>query len=224
KTKKLVSKSCRHTEKISEIVSGKFYDKKGEYRFYTAALYSSLMFAFDTICGESNIVGNKRLDPESKSGLEKHKEQLKMLFFNPGSSVPGIPLMGKKAALFDNDLSKEYDFSIDIAEKNHRSYYIFTSTAKRNSDGSRNDNVVIDSMVTWFDMETMDVNSRSYTLSYTAGIYSFDVNMEVELRKFNDLLVPALIRYNGEWKVITKKKERGIFTATLFDFTERKKN
>ncbi|MFZ9662020.1 MAG: hypothetical protein ACO29O_09095, partial [Chitinophagaceae bacterium] len=31
KTKQLVSKSCRHTEKISENVSGKFYDKKGEY-------------------------------------------------------------------------------------------------------------------------------------------------------------------------------------------------
>jgi hypothetical protein len=27
-----------------------------------------------------------------------------------------------------------------------------------------------------------------------------------------------LIRYNGNWKAIFKKRERGVFTATLFDF------
>jgi hypothetical protein len=41
----------------------------------------------------------------------------------------------------------------------------------------------------------------------------------VELTRFQELLVPFLIRYNGRWSVITKKKERGIFTATLFDFS-----
>ena len=30
--------------------------------------------------------------------------------------------------------------------------------------------------------------------------------------------VPSLIRYNGNWKAIFKKRERGVFTATLSDF------
>ena len=29
---------------------------------------------------------------KGKSGMAKHKEQLKMLFFNPGKKIPGIPL------------------------------------------------------------------------------------------------------------------------------------
>jgi len=28
-----------------------------------------------------------------------------------------------------------------------------------------------------------------------------------------------VMRYNGDWDVIFKKREKGIFTATLFDFT-----
>jgi len=28
------------------------------------------------------------------------------------------------------------------------------------------------------------------------------------------------MRYNGNWDVIFKKRENGIFTATLFDFTD----
>jgi hypothetical protein len=44
--------------------------------------------------------------------------------------------------------------------------------------------------------------------------------MQVEMTKVGELLVPALIRYVGNWKAITKKRERGIFTATLFDFVK----
>ena len=60
--------------------------------------------------------------------------------------------------------------------------------------------------------------ARNYDLSYKAGVYDFNVHMEVEMTKFRDLLVPRVLRYNGSWDVAFKKKERGIFTATLFDF------
>jgi hypothetical protein len=62
--------------------------------------------------------------------------------------------------------------------------------------------------------------ARNYTLSYAAGVYDFNVQMQVEMTKVGDLLVPSLIRYVGNWKAITKKRERGIFTATLFDFVK----
>ena len=51
-----------------------------------------------------------------------------------------------------------------------------------------------------------------------AAVYDFKVDMEVQMTKVGNLTVPSLIRYNGNWKAITKKRERGVFTATLFDF------
>ncbi len=81
--------------------------------------------------------------------------------------------------------------------------------------------IVIDNMVTWFDAKTMEVMARNYHLSYDAGVYDFDVQMEVQMTKFGDYLVPKILRYKGNWDVIFKKRERGAFTATLFDFISR---
>ena len=65
----------------------------------------------------------------------------------------------------------------------------------------------------------MEIVARNYDLSYDAGVYDFNVHMEVQMTKFGNLLVPKTLRYNGKWDVVFKKRERGIFTATLFDFT-----
>lgn len=218
RTRQWADRGCRLTIKEQEQVTGDFYDKKGDYNYYTAELYASLFFARDTVCGESNIVGNADRSLRNRSGIEKHKEQLKMLFFNPGMRIPGIPLMGDKAALFDDDMSKWYHFDIDIQERKGRNCYVFTVQGKSEEEGGDPDKLVIDRMTTWFDYENFEVIYRSYSLSYRAGVYDFNVDMEVELSRFRDLLVPTLIRYNGQWNVITRKRERGVFTATLFDF------
>jgi hypothetical protein len=55
-------------------------------------------------------------------------------------------------------------------------------------------------------------------MSYDAGVYDFDVHMEVQMTHFGEYLVPKLLRYNGNWNVMFKKRERGTFTATLFEF------
>jgi len=77
---------------------------------------------------------------------------------------------------------------------------------------------VVDEMITWFDEKTMEIVARNYTISYNAAVYDFKVQMEVQMTHAGSLLVPSLIRYNGNWKAIFKKRERGVFTATLFDF------
>lgn len=212
---------CRVTKKISEQTTGDFYDEDGGYNYYTANLYSSLFWAFDPVCGETNVVKGTDRNLRNKSGIEKHKEQLKMLFFNPGMKIPGIPLMGDKAALFEDDMSKWYHFSIDIQSRSGKDYYVFTAEGKTEEEGGDPDKLVIDRMTTWFDYQTMDVVSRTYSLSYSAGIYSFNVYMEVDLSRYKTLLVPTVIRYNGEWRVFPKKKEKGVFTATLSDFGGR---
>jgi hypothetical protein len=57
-------------------------------------------------------------------------------------------------------------------------------------------------------------------MSYNTGVYDFSVHMEVQMTKFGEYLVPKILRYNGNWDVMFKKRERGTFTATLFDFVQ----
>ena len=64
----------------------------------------------------------------------------------------------------------------------------------------------------------MEVVARNYDISYDAGVYDFNVHMEVEMTRFGSFLVPRTLRYSGNWDLVFKKRERGVFTATLFDF------
>ena len=70
-------------------------------------------------------------------------------------------------------------------------------------------------MVTWFDTKTMEVLARNYDMRYDAGVYDFDVHMEVQMTRVGNYLLPKTLRYIGTWDVVLKKRERGMFTATL---------
>lgn len=217
KTKQIRANGCRSMEVLNETSSGDFYDDNHAYNYYTAELYAGLFFTNGTVCGENNIVKGVDFNPRSASGMAKHKQQLKMLFFNPGKKIPGIPFIGDKIDIFDPDRAEYYDFIIDYGDYEGQSCYVFTIKAKEDLGGKK-DKIVIDNMVTWFNTRTMEVMARNYDMSYNAGVYDFDVHMEVEMTKAGDLLVPKLLRYIGNWDVAFKKRERGVFTATLFDF------
>ena len=168
----------------------------------------------EKICGENNVVAGTEFSNSDKKGMEKHKEQLKMLFFNPGRKISGIPFMSGKTEIYDDDMADLYDMKIDYETYSGIECYTFTQTAKKNSGGK----VVIDKMKTWFNESTMQVVARTYSLSYNALFYDMKVDMEVQMTTIGNLTVPRLIRYNGNWKAVTKKRERGVFTATLYDF------
>lgn len=217
KTRQTYANGCRTMEVLEENTSGDFYDGK-DYNYTTAELYASLFFTKGRVCGESNIIGRKNFSTKGKSGIEKHKEQLKQLFFNPGKRVPGIPFIGDKIALFDEDVARLYDFKIDKQDYLGNSCYVFTIVPRADLSPAEKGNIVIDEMTTWFNAHSLEIIGRNYHLSYKAGVYDFDVNMEVQLTKIGELLVPKVLRYKGEWDVVFKKKERADFTATLFDF------
>lgn len=219
KTKQIRSAGCRRMEIVTEKTSGNFYNSDHENNYYTGELYAGLFFTNGTVCNETNIVKGIDFRPKSQSGMEKRKEQLKMLFFNPGKRIPGIPFIGEKINIFDPDKSKCYDFIIDFGEYEGQSCYVFSIKVKSDLSAGEKNNIVIDSMITWFNTKTMEVMARNYDMSYDAGVYDFDVHMEVQMTKFGDYLVPKLLRYIGNWDVVFKKRERGMFTATLFDFT-----
>lgn len=206
--------NCRTMTTLEEITTGDIYDENRAFNYYTAQFYASLFFTRDSVCGENNFVTGIEFSTAGKSGMEKHKEQLKMLFFNPGKRINGIPLISNKTAIFDEDIAFRYDMDIDLQIRNNNSCIVFTQTVKPEF----RDGVVIDEMTTWFDDRTYEVLARNYSMSYDAVLYDFKVSMEVELTHFGQYLVPSLIRYNGNWKAVFKKRERGVFTATLFDF------
>ena len=142
---------------------------------------------------------------------DKHREQLKMLFFDPGRRIPGLPGIGKRTAIYDADMAKFYNMQIDLEDLNGQSCYVLRQVVKPGYES----NVAIQQMTTWFNAATMDIVARNYHLLYDAGIYDFDVSMEVIMSQFGELTVPSVIRYSGNWKVITKKREIGEFTAVI---------
>jgi hypothetical protein len=210
---------CRTMDVLEENVSGNMKDANGEYNYTTPALYASLFFTKGTICGETNIVKGK-VRTVSGSGLSKAKDQLKMLFFNPGKKIPGIPLIGNKLDLYDESAHELYDYKLDYVDYHGQLVYMFEVKPKDDLGFFSKNNVVVDQMTTWFNPKTLEVLGRNYTLSYNAGAYDFNVQMEVEMTYFNGQLVPKILRYKGNWDVVFKKREKGIFTATLFDFKE----
>ena len=209
---------CRTMDVLEENVSGNMKDANGDYNYTTPALYASLFFTKGTICGETNIVKGK-VRTVSGSGLSKAKDQLKMLFFNPGKDIQGIPLMGNKVQVFDTRRSDLYDFIVDIQEYKGKTAYVFTLKVKEDLSFFKKDEVVIDEMTTWFDYETFEVIERDYKMTYNAGVYRFNVTMHVEIDKVSGMLYPKLIRYDGSWGVLIKGSERGLFTATLYDLS-----
>ena len=209
---------CRTMDVLDEKIFGNLRDSRGEYNYVTPSLYASLFFTKGQICGETNIVkGKKRMI--QGAGIEKAKEQLKMLFFNPGEKIPGIPMIGNKLDLYDDNAHKLYTYRLDYVDYHGKLAYVFEIKPKEDLGFFAKDRVVVDQMITWFNPTTLEVLGRNYSLSYKAGVYDFNVQMEVEMTYTpHGLLVPKILRYKGDWDVIFKKRERGLFTATLFDF------
>jgi hypothetical protein len=211
---------CRTMEVLGEKTTGDIYDKNHQWNYYTMQLYAGLFFTNGKICGETNIVGNAEQKVRETKGLDKHKEQLKMLFFNPGKKIPGIPFIGNKLDIFDEKVAGHYTYSIDTSEYNGRYCYLFSIKRRDDLTSSEKDDIVFDHLLTWFDAASLDIVARNYDLSYNAGVYDFNVHMEVQMAKYKKLLVPKVLRYDGEWKVLFRKREKGLFTATLTDFVD----
>lgn len=216
-TQQIRTGNCRTMKVLNQKTTGDIFDKKGNFNYYTAQMYASLFFTKDSVCGETNIVKGHEFSTSGLSGIDKHKEQLKMLFFDPGKKISGLPFISNKTEIFDPAMAEDYNMYIDYRNYNSIPCYVFTINVK----DDKKSNVVIDEMTSWFDAKTFEIVARNYVLSYDAGVYDFNVKMEVQMTKVGDLLVPNLLTYNGNWKVILNKRERGVFTATLSDFVEK---
>lgn len=208
---------CRTMEVLQQKTTGNFYDHKGDYNYYTAELYASLFFTEGKVCGENNLIRGGDSQGPSGGSLDRHKEQLKQLIFNPGQRIHGIPFIGGKVAIFDDKIAPMYDFSLHSASYDATDCYVFTATAKPEFK----DKVVIKNLVTYFSKKNMEIVYRDYVLSYNTFLFDFDVRMQVKMTHYDHLMVPARIEYKGNWKVPFKKREQAVFYTTFSNFSHQ---
>lgn len=191
---------------LKESTEGKMYKKNGEHKFFTAEMYDKVFFPKDTFT-VNNIVGQhyQQNQPNAKNKTEKYYEQLKTFMFSPGTGVDGVPLIGKKLEIFDGEMRKYYDYTIEkVNFQDSLPCYKFKVQVK---NGVRPDKVVIKNLITYYDRRTMEVIARAYKLSQTTLLFDFDIQMYIQLKRQYNEYLPTIIRYNGSWDVPTKKPE-----------------
>ncbi len=208
-TRQVRKNKCRTMVVKSEKVTGDFYTKKGDYNYYTAKLYAHLFFTKGQVCNENNIVGNKVY-----SGSQKYEEQLRILIFNPGQRIRGIPGIGDNAAIFEEPTVNKYNFRLIKQDYNGEPCYVFTALPKKEYASG----VVINELKTWFRVSDYAIVARNYSLSFRTLFYDFDVVMKVKLKTSSGYLVPYEVDYNGNWHALTKPREIVKFTAIFTDF------
>jgi hypothetical protein len=209
-TRQVYQDHCRSTQVISQTTTGDFYDRHGDYNYYTAALYAYLFFAPSPVCNESDIIAGAMQNRESGS-MGKSKYELQQLIFNPGSRVSGVPFIGDKASVFDDGEADKYDFRISRDEYNGEPCFVFRITPRKGYEKS----TLYNELTTWFRASDYSILARDYSLSYSTWIYDFDVRMSVRTVFRNGKLYPTHIAYDGNWHVATKGRERVRFTADI---------
>lgn len=210
RTQQFRNNKCRSMKVLEEKTTGDFYNRKHEYNYYTAELYAYLFFTPKPVCGENNIVAGT--ENERGSGqMEKNKWQLKQLIFNPGSKIAGVPFAGNKAAIFEPDIAKMYDFKLISIDYDGEDCYLFTATPKPEYQKD----VIYNELSTWFRKSDYAIIARDYSLSYKTWVYDFDVSMKVRLKNINGVLLPSKLTYSGNWHILTKNRERAQFISTI---------
>ncbi len=207
---------CRSMKVLKEEASDKFFKKKKAYRYYTAKLYDRLFYTHGRVCEKKDYHLNT--NEKQLKGMEKHINQLKRLIFQPGKEV-NVPVIGKKTALFDQKLSKYYNYSITSKTyKGGTDCYVFSAIVRPEFVTKKEGKTVIKHLETYFDKNNFQVVARDYQLEYSSAAFDFDVTMDIKLTKIGGKYVPEYIKYDGFWNVPLKKPEIAQFTVNFYDF------
>jgi hypothetical protein len=207
--KQQVQQNCRKMSVIKEKTTGDYFTKKKALNYHTAQLYAHLFFTKGTVCGANNIVGNAK-----QKGSAKYEEQLRLLIFNPGKRISGIPGIGDNVAIFEEPFRNKYEFKLSKQNYFGDSCYVFNAIPKKEYA----DEVVINELKTWFRASDFAIIARDYSLSYKTFFYDFDVVMNVKLKNMGTNMIPYDIQYKGNWHVFSKPRENASFTSIFTDF------
>jgi len=190
--------------------TGHIYKSNGKYQLYTVEMFDFIfMNAYN-----SDFVKGPEIGGSGKN--ESYKDKLKTLIFSPGHKVGGLPFISGKTEIFSKDLRGYYYYQF-ARGKYLDSIPVYRFRVVRKSSEGDND-VVIKEMTTIFDTRNFQILGRYIDLKYSNWIFSFDVQMNIELNRFDGELLPVKITYQGTWDVPFHKTERASFLIVHKDY------
>jgi hypothetical protein len=200
----------RNAELVLDSVreSGRLRERDGEIRYLTAEMYDDVFFPKGPFPA-SNRIADRTLELDRSSRFEKYKSELKKFMFNPGQEIASVPFIGDKLDIFTADMALFYDYVLDTDYRDGHHCWVFTAVARDSVDGklADADDTVIKRMVTWFDIESMNVLARDYRIAHASLFLDFDISIRVENTVVSGELVPVRVRYDGDWDIPFKKRE-----------------
>ena len=202
---------CR-TMKIELADSSPGYlNRKKEYNYLTSKIIDRVFYTHGNPCADPNHI---KVAPSTK--FEENIENLKTVVFKPGRDVE-VPLVGDKLSIFSKKMRKYYNYTVHHIPYNNNFSYIFEVDLKPEY-ANNNNKTVIRKMTTYFDDKNFKVQAREYDLQYKTGIYSFDINIDVSLTKWDNIYLPKQVKYDGYWKIFGRKAERCSFNFIFSDY------
>ncbi|WP_428327758.1 hypothetical protein [Mucilaginibacter sp.] len=202
-------------EYLTKRDSGTVYKSNGKYQLYTVEMFD---FIFMNAYNSDFVKGDAL--PGSGGKNESYKDKLKTLIFTPGRKVKGIPFISGKTEIFSKDM-RDYYFYQFARGKYMDTIPVYRFRVVRKPSISDND-VMIKEMTTIFDMRTFQILGRYVDMKYHNFLFSFDVQMNIELNKFNGELLPTKITYQGNWDIPFHKTERASFLVVHKDYQKNK--
>jgi len=195
---------------LSKKDSGNIYKSNGKYQLYTLEMFDYIFTnAYNSGFSSSvNASGGKN---------ESYKDKLKMLIFRPGHKISGIPFISSKTAIFSTDM-RDYYFYQFARGKYLDSIPVYRFRVLRKPSTADND-VVVRELTTIFDTRTFEILGRYIDLKFSNFLFSFDVQMNIELVNIGGERLPAKISYQGNWDVPFHKTERASFLVLHKDYT-----
>jgi len=191
--------------------TGSIYKSNGKYQLYTVEMFDYIF----TNAYNSDFIKGPAL-PGSGGKNESYKDKLKTLIFAPGHKVTGIPFISSKTEIFSKDMQGYYYYQF-ARGKYLDSIPVYRFRVVRKPSEADND-VVVKELTTIFDTRTFQILGRYVDLKYSNWIFSFDIQMNIELANFNGVLVPTKITYQGNWDIPFHRTERASFLIVHKDY------
>ncbi len=203
-------------EYLAKQDSGNVFKKNGKYQLYTVEMFD---YIFENAYN-SDFTKGDALPGDSGGKNESYKDKLKTLIFTPGRKVKGIPFISSKTEIFGPDMRQFYYYEF-ARGKYMDSIPIYRFKVIRKPSISSGD-VMIQEMTTIFDMRTFKILGRTVNMKYSNFLFSFDVQMNIELNRFDNTLLPTKISYQGTWDIPFHKIERASFLVLHKDYKVNK--
>lgn len=201
------SPTGNHLKIIEEKTSGDLYKRNGKYKTTTVEL-------FDYLFMNTYKSGYSEIGKESGDGSKNswYKEKLKTLVFAPGRPVKGVPIVSSKTEIFTPNMRQYYNYAFAKGMYlDSIPVYRFKVTVKPDLGSWTEDGIMIKELTTIFDQRNFQILGRYIDMKLDNLAFDFDVQMNIEMSYFNQVLLPTKVSYQGNWNIPFKKDERASF-------------